>query len=56
VKDAEEVQRLVGRRETVTVLRILCEDAWLFTAANAVKADAFSAESKGSVRQYGALA
>jgi hypothetical protein len=46
VKGGAKVQRLAGRRKTVTLPWYFCENAWFFTAADAVKANEFSAERK----------
>ncbi len=56
VKGEATVQRLAGRRKTVTFPGIFCEDAWLFTAADAVKTNGSSAEREGSVHGHGAMA
>jgi hypothetical protein len=56
VKGGAKVQRLAGRRKTVTLPKIFCEDAWFFTTADVVKANGSSAEREGSVHGHGAMA
>jgi hypothetical protein len=55
LKGGVKVQRPAGRSNTVTLPNDFCEDAWFFTAADAVKTNGFSAERKGSVHGHGTM-
>jgi hypothetical protein len=55
VKGGEKVRRVAGRSKTAALPEEFCENAWSFTALEAVEITRVSAERKGSVLQHGTV-